>query len=372
MDRFTTGSGRIPARIRRPAVDMRGRRALVSHNNTRPQFVSGGVLARSRRARFAPSVLPVISFVVAAALICASLGVILLASQAFTPGEAKAASNTAPDQPAGIEKEAIAISGAAPAKGRVNILLLGSDRRAGDTGFRTDVILLVSIDTGSNAVSVVSFPRDLWVESEMLYPMKINMLHGLGGFEAVAGAFEQNFGVHIDHYVMTDFEGFVQIIDQLGGIDVHAAQPLVDSCDLPQAVGGQCEVSPGIVHMDGATALWYVRSRATSSDYDRLRRAQEVVLAGFARLIDLNMLGRLPELQASFAGFVETDLGLHEVTPLLPAALQAASDPDRIRRFAIGEEQAVPFWSWDGMWILLPDQDAIRALLIDAGILPGG
>jgi hypothetical protein len=120
--------------------------------------------------------------------------------------------------------------------------------------------------------------------------------------------------------------------------------------------------------MDGPTALWYARSRDSSSDFDRLRRAHEVVQAVFARLMRLDAITHLPETYSALAQDVETNLTLGDITPLVPVAVSLFQEPERIRRYVINEDQAYPSWSWDGMWILLPDGDAIRALLSEAGV----
>ena len=199
--------------------------------------------------------------------------------------------------------------------------------------------------------------------------MKINMIHAIGGFDALAETLDSGFGVRPDYYVMVNFSGFTHAIDRLGGIDVQVGQSLSDRCDLPQEPDGQCDVEPGIVHMDGPTALWYARSRYSSSDYDRLRRAQEVVQAGFERLLHLEALANLPALYDELSNDLETNVSVGDVVPLVPVALRLLQEPYRIERFVINDAHATPSWSWDGMWILLPDYDAIRALLDEAGII---
>ena len=97
--------------------------------------------------------------------------------------------------------------GLIPPDGQVNILVLGSDWRA-DSGYRTDIVLLVSVYTKENKVSLVSFPRDLWVDIPGLTEERINTAMGYGGFPLLASVFEYNFAIPIDHYIMTNFYGF--------------------------------------------------------------------------------------------------------------------------------------------------------------------
>ena len=256
-----------------------------------------------------------------------------------------------------------------PASGKTTLLLLGTDQRQGDNGYRTDVIVLVSIDADNGQVSAVSFPRDMWVKVPALYEMKINSIMQLGGFDAMAGMFMANFGVKPDYYVLTNFTGFSKFIDLLRGVDVQVAQPLKDACDLPMAVHGNCSVKPGAVWMEGTEALWYVRSRETSSDFDRLRRAQEVLVAIFKKMVTRNAISKIPQLQAALKGNVETNMPFTKILPLVPVADKVFNDTTLIKKFAITEDQSTPFTSWNGEWILLPDYPAIHDVLVKAGMV---
>jgi LCP family protein required for cell wall assembly len=253
-------------------------------------------------------------------------------------------------------------------EGKMKVLLLGSDQRPNEGGFRTDAILLVTLDSEDKSVSVVSFPRDLWVQVPSLYEMKINQVFELGGFDATTEMMEANFGVRPDYFVMTNFAGFMQFIDNRGGVEVNVGQPLTDDCDLPQQVDGDCTVEPGVIHMDGPTALWYVRSRQTTSDLDRLRREQEVLYALIKKLINFKTIEQLSSIKAEVAENVETNFSVEQGWSLLPFITTVLNSEGKISHLAIGEEQATPSWSWNGMWILLPDYNAIDNLLQQAGV----
>ena len=120
--------------------------------------------------------------------------------------------------------------------------------------------------------------------------------------------------------------------------------------------------------MDGATALWYVRSRSTSSDLDRLRREQEVVHALVKKIVSFQTIEQLADIKAELNENVETNMSIEQGIKLIPFGASVLNHSDRIHKIAIGEEQATPSWSWNGMWILLPDTNAIRSLMQDAGI----
>jgi polyisoprenyl-teichoic acid--peptidoglycan teichoic acid transferase len=254
-------------------------------------------------------------------------------------------------------------------EGTVNILLLGSDARPNDYGFRTDVILWLSLNPKLGSATLISFPRDLWVYVPGLGNQRINVAMAYG-FNVLQQTFKYNFGITPDHYVLTNFNGFKNIIDTLGGIDVNAAQNLTDACDLPQQRGdGTCSAGPGIVHMNGATALWYARSRHSTSDFDRTRRAQEVIIAGFKRLMSLDAVTKAGALFTQFQSSVQTDLALADIMPLLPMASQLA-DTSGVRRFAIGPNQVYDWVTPDGAMVLVPVLSEVQAVLQEAFSTP--
>ena len=259
--------------------------------------------------------------------------------------------------------------GLLPPDGQVNILILGSDWRA-SSGYRTDILLLMSIYTKEKKVSLVSFPRDLWVDIPGLQEERINTAMGYGGFPLLASTFEYNFAIPIDHYMMTNFAGFTDIVDTLGGIEVDAAINTADQCDLSYAHGAWCSVGPGIETLDGETALWYVRSRKTSSDFDRTRRAQEVLIGLFKKLMSFNAVTQAPELYNQFIDSVETDMSLGDILEIADVAPAILSDTSRIQRYAIGMDHVSPMTTTTGAYILQPNYDAVWAIIKEAVYTP--
>jgi len=230
-------------------------------------------------------------------------------------------------------------------------------------GFRTDTIVLVSLNPKKGTASMVSFPRDLWVTIPGWMEQRINTAQAHGGFALTQATFELNFGVHVDHYIMTNFNGFVNIINSLGGITVNASRQLSDRCDLPQAVNHYCTVGPGPVEMNGQTALWYVRSRYSSSDFDRTRRAQEVLLGIFTKLMSLNGIQQAPQLYNEFRSSVETDMSLSDMLPLVPLASKMIQNPNMVNRYEIGPDLVTPFVTAQGADVLLPHTEAIWEII---------
>ncbi len=242
--------------------------------------------------------------------------------------------------------------------GQVDILLMGSDQRPNDGGFRTDVILLLTLNPNGGSASLTSFPRDLYVYEPGWRVDRINAAFGHGDFQMMADTMEYNFGVRPDHYVLINFEGFKTIIDALGGITVQVAQPLSDERDGP----GDFSVPAGSVNMDGETALWYVRSRGTTSDFDRTRREQEVIEAVFWKLLSLNAITKAPELYEQYKQTVTTDIGIEDILPLLPLAANLGGSGN-ISRYAVGSEQVDSYMTSGGAAVLLPKYDLITDIM---------
>ncbi len=243
-----------------------------------------------------------------------------------------------------------------------HVLLLGSDQRPGDYGFRTDSMLLVSVFGGkTEKVTLLSFPRDLYVYLPGWDMQRINTAMGYGGWDLLSSTFQYNFGIIPDRYVMVNFQSFMAIIDSLDGIEVQVAKTLTDHRDQY----GEYTVEAGSVWMDGETALWYVRSRHSSSDFDRTRRQQEVLLALFNRLVSLDALARLPELHEQYKQSVTTNLTLGDMLGYLGLAAKVADDPSgRISRYAISGQHVYSYLVPDtNAQVLLPNWDAVREVL---------
>jgi LCP family protein required for cell wall assembly len=240
---------------------------------------------------------------------------------------------------------------------QINILVLGSDKRAYTGGYRTDVNLLVTVNFQLKTINMTSFPRDLYVYIPGYGQDRINAIQPRGGFPLSAAAYEYNFGVRPDYYLMLEFSGFTNIIDMLGGINVQVAQQLTDQRDGY----GYYTVYPGIVHMNGETALWYVRARYTTSDFDRTRRQQEVMLAVVDRMIKLDMIPKIPDLYTQYQNMVSTDLALEDIIPLVPLASEFFQG--NIGRYAIGSSHVSQWVTSDGSAVLLPNTAAIQAVL---------
>jgi LCP family protein required for cell wall assembly len=281
------------------------------------------------------------------------------------PGIQEGESRTWADYPGPVEWPDIAIPepvGVLPQPAnQVNILILGSDQRPDEGGFRTDAMILATLNPDLGTVNLTSFPRDLYVYIPGWTVHKLNTAHAHGGFPLTQMTFEYNFGVKPDHFVMVQMNAFKDVIDSLGGIDVQVAETLTDWRDHY----GYYTVNPGNVHMDGEVALWYARSRYSTSDLVRNRRQQEVLEAILAKLLSLQAVERAPELYQAYVNNVTTDLTLEDIQPLLPLAAQLV-DRSRIHRYAIGAGQVYDWINYYGSMVLMPIREAVVTVMLQA------
>jgi polyisoprenyl-teichoic acid--peptidoglycan teichoic acid transferase len=240
--------------------------------------------------------------------------------------------------------------------------ILGSDARPGESFGRNDTIMLAIVDPSTPKVTLLSIPRDLYVYVPGWRVDRVNTAEVRGGLTTLYDTLEYNFGLRPSHYVATDFTAFMQAVDLLGGLDVQVGGYLYDECG-----GYMHRYSPGSYHMDGFAAMCYVRVRKASSDFDRLRRQQEVMLAILQRVVSLDGLSRIPALFQQFSSLVKTDLGLADALRLVPVAQAVSEDSGRLQRLAIDTSMAsgwrVPS---SGASVLLPNRDAIQTMLATA------
>jgi LCP family protein required for cell wall assembly len=239
----------------------------------------------------------------------------------------------------------------------LNIVLLGSDKRPRSGTWRTDSMIIVSVDTTDNVVRLLSLPRDLWVYIPGHGYNRINTADLWGelakkgmGPDRVKQTIHHNLGIPIHYYVRIDFQGFIKIIDTVGGIDVDVDCPLPD-----------IKLSAGMHHMSGTQALRYARSRYSTNDFDRGRRQRKVLMALWDQALTLNVIPRLPELWWTMANSFQTDLSLDQVINLAYVGTQLK--PQRILSRAVGPSHVQSWTTPQGAAVLLPRHDKIRAML---------
>jgi polyisoprenyl-teichoic acid--peptidoglycan teichoic acid transferase len=213
------------------------------------------------------------------------------------------------------------------------------------------------VDMQSNIVRLLSIPRDLWVYIPGHGYNRINtadlwgeLAKKGGGPDRVKQTIQHNLGIPIHYYVRIDFQGFINIIDTVGGIDVDV------DCSL-----SDINLSAGMHHMNGKQALRYARSRKSTNDFDRGRRQRKVLMALWDQALTLDIIPKLPQLWRSMANSFQTDLSLEQVINL--AYVGAQLKPQRIISRAIGPSLVQGWITPQGAAVLLPREDRMRAML---------
>jgi len=263
----------------------------------------------------------------------------------------------------------------------INIVLLGSDRRPGWDEWHTDVVQVLSVHPSAPAVTVLSIPRDLYVYVPDFWMSRINfadmygeLYHYDGGGPAlVQQTLLYNLGIPVDHYVRVDFDGFIGIVDILGGIEIPVHCRLEDHWPYPDENGEYPikVLEPGVHHVDGETALWYARSRKTSSVFARERRQQQVLEAIWRKSRSLDVLPRLPQLWNQYRHMVVTDLDLVDMVRLAEVGLRLNSR--NVRTCSIGYRHVIPWTTPKGGNVFLPNWEEIGPLVAEAmGPVPEG
>jgi LCP family protein required for cell wall assembly len=271
-----------------------------------------------------------------------------------------------------------------PIDGRYTILLLGGDAGADRIGLRPDSITLMSIDAATGAVTMIGLPRNMysvpfaegsplwdawpngfdcgddcllaylypWAEEHPeLYPDAV--AHGsTPGAEAMRDAAAGITGIAVQYTVLIDMAGFASLIDALGGVVVTVDEPVTLGINGGPVVG---EIAAGEQRMDGATALWYARSRSELTDFDRMEHQRDVQEAMLSQLDPATVLTRFQAIAEASRSLARTDIPQAMLGLFSDLAISSRDYP--IRRLEL-----VPP-TIDNQY---PDFDLIRSLVLEA------
>lgn len=251
---------------------------------------------------------------------------------------------------------------------RVNVLVLGIDQRPKEDPniARSDSLILLTLDPVAKTAGMLSIPRDLYVPLPGRNTQdRINVAHALGGPKYAMQTVEYNFGMPVQSYVRVNFNAVTKLVDLLGGIDVYNEEDINDLSYPDMNFGyDPFKLKAGWQHLDGATALKYARTRHGSSDFFRMRRQQQVVLAMRDKALDSGTLTKLlpqaPQIYQTLRDSIDSNLSALELAQLAMLARDIPSE--RISRVSI-DETATQYWTTpQGASVLIPNRDKIREL----------
>lgn len=279
---------------------------------------------------------------------------------------------------------------------RIDILILGirgidgkDEEKDSNGDFLADTIIIASFNTDNKKASIVSIPRDLYVDIPGYGKEKINSAYavgenrhyGGGGLELMKLLLSSISGVYIDHAVSIDFEGFKKIVDDIGGITIYRDTPFEESRQwvldgregkrywrLDEETGWTFYVPEGENVMNSEEALYYVRSRYSSSDFDRMRRQQEVISAIKSKTLNLGVLAnpiKILNILSTIENNVRIDIPTSYIKELIGMVRKSKLQSFQTAILETGDSGLLTADNIDGRFVLLPrtgDYSEIREL----------
>ena len=236
-----------------------------------------------------------------------------------------------------------------------NIVVLGVDERDDDVG-RSDTLFVVMFDSKTKAASLLSVPRDTRVRIEGHGWDKINHAYAYGGHKLTQKTVEELLGIRINNYVMVDFKGFEGLVDAIGGIDIDVEKDMYyhDTWD-----GFTVDLKKGRQHLDGKTAIQYVRFRDEEGDIGRIRRQQHFLMAVYDKITSADMLLHIPGLAKQLTSMVKTDMPLSDMIDIGKALHSMVKEKGLSMAMVPGEPKYI-----DGVSYWLPDITDLREMMV--------
>jgi len=249
---------------------------------------------------------------------------------------------------------------------RVNILLLGGDSRGLEKNEipRSDTMMIASIDPMTKKAHLFSLLRDTYVRIPGHGSERINTAIVLGGPKLAMRTASELTGLNIQYYVYTDFEGFVQLIDEIGGIDFEVEKDMryTSRADGPEY---DIDLKAGMQHMDGRTALQYVRFRHDAlSDFARTERQRKFMTAVAQKLQSTTSLLRLPRILAAIDPYIESNLSVAEMIKL--GALGYEAKANQVAGVQLPPTELLREESVGGASVLTVDPDDLQEFIAES------
>jgi LCP family protein required for cell wall assembly len=253
--------------------------------------------------------------------------------------------------------------------GRLNVLLMGTDRRPQEAAERpwgnSDTLLLVSLEAGGRSAVMISIPRDLYLDVPGVGPEKINAAYREGGPPLAVRVVGDLLRLPVHRWAAIDISAFARMIDALGGVVVDVERPIRDD-EYPAEnyAVRRILLQAGLQWLDGERALWYARSRHGSTDFDRAARQQRLLLSLKERARDPRTIERLPLLVGTLAEAIQTDVSPREALVLA----RLATSPDvrsEIHSLVLTPPAYGRVINRPELYAIQPDVPRIRAAVAD-------
>ena len=255
-----------------------------------------------------------------------------------------------------------------------HILLLGIDARPGETTGRTDTMIILTVDTDTKTIKLMSLMRDIIVAIPGYDNNRLNAAYVFGGADLLLQTIENNFGIHIEHYVGVNFSMLADLIDQIGGLTLTVESEYYmdrinavikeDNKVLGIDTNDGLLTQPGEQLMTGKQAQAYARYRYGTSDGDfgRTARQREVITKIFYKLADMSVV-ELAAIAAANIDNVVTNLTLQDMMALAPALISLKDAT--IAELRIPVDNGYSFQTVRGMSVIVPDRTKTMEAIAD-------
>lgn len=239
----------------------------------------------------------------------------------------------------------------------MSLMLMGVDERKDDVG-RSDTLMFLNFSR--DEVSLLSIPRDTRVYIERRGYEKINAAYAIGGENLTRQTVEDFLGVGVDRYVKINTRAFPKIIDELGGVDIYVERDMDYEDPWDDDGGLKIHFKQGYQHLNGKSAVEFVRFRDSEGDAGRVRRQQAFMKALAEKITEPEMILKLPQILSVAVDAVETDLSLSEMLALA-GTLKSAESEGKL------QTGVVPgYWQYiEGVSYLVPDAERLGEVVMD-------
>ena len=250
-----------------------------------------------------------------------------------------------------------------------NILLLGGDSRSLEDYGRTDTMIILSVNREESMMKMTSIMRDTWVQLSSGHSEKINAANVFGGPELAMKVVNESFGTDIEHYVLINMNGLVELIDMLGGVTIEVSESERDYTnryandylrEVADYQGATCLDQTGLVHLNGLLSVAYMRNRYSDSDFGRVMRQQKVLLALAAQAQEMEV-DALMETAEDFFDRIDTNMTSDQLKEIAMAGL--VTEIEDVEQFRIPADGSYESGTFSGTWMIRPNFEKNQTLL---------
>lgn len=239
----------------------------------------------------------------------------------------------------------------------INILLIGQDRHPNQPRQRSDSMIILNYNTKLKTVKLISLMRDMYVQIPGYSDNRINAAYQFGGFDLLDMTILENFGVGIDGNFEVDFDGFINVVDKLGGIDIEISD--YDAAYMNEKF--RYKINSGVSHLNGEQALNYSRIRYVgNSDYERTERQRNVLDSIINNILELDTMERV-EMIDVILPYLTTDMTNSKILSYCLTILQNGITD--VKKYRIPADSAYSPAVIRGMMVLLPDLEKNSELI---------